>query len=69
MADTHPLQVARGSRTTTPPLEEALAVLNTVLQTAELGMVLTAPTRFGKSAFIDEIEARFKRRKGGVVLR
>lgn len=44
-------------------------MLNTVLQTAELGMVLTAPTRFGKSAFIDEIEARFKRRKGGVVLR
>lgn len=69
MLGTHPLQVARGSRTTTPPLEEALAALDSVLQTAELGMVLTAPTRFGKSAFIDEVEARFKKARGGVVLR
>lgn len=65
----HPLQVSRASRTTTLPLEEALRSLNSVLQTAELGMVVTAPTRFGKSAFIDEVEARFKKAKSGVVMR
>lgn len=69
MSDVHPLLVARGSRTTTPPLEEALSALNTVLQSAELGMTLTGPTRFGKSAFIDEVEARFAKSKGAVLLR
>ena len=44
-------------------------MLNTVLQTAELGMVLTAPTRFGKSAFIDEVAERFKQHRSAVVLR
>lgn len=69
MHKTHPLQVARGSRTATPPLQEVLAVLDAVLETAELGMVLTAPTRFGKSSFIDELEARFSKSKSTVVMR
>jgi hypothetical protein len=46
-----------------------MAAVEDVLESAELGMVLSAPTRYGKSTFIDELELRMQRRRVGVVLR
>ncbi|MCP5285429.1 MAG: AAA family ATPase [Burkholderiaceae bacterium] len=69
MGEQHPLLRSRGARTRTAPLDEAIEALSLVLQTAELGMVTSAPTRWGKSTFLDELEARFEKARSGVVMR
>jgi type II secretory pathway predicted ATPase ExeA len=69
MKQPHPLERARGSHAKTAPVEEALRALNRVLRTPELGMVMVAPTRYGKSTFLDILEARFAQSHRAVVVR
>ena len=69
MEDTHPLLIARAYRVRTAPVLEALRAFQDVVQTPQLGMVMMAPPRFGKTTLLVEIEERIGASKSGVVLR
>lgn len=45
-----------------------MTAVDAVLASAELGMVLSGVTRYGKSTFIDELESRMQQARAGILL-
>jgi hypothetical protein len=69
VTDIHPMLRPRGYQVPSLPVQEFGAALESVLQTAELGMACTAPTRFGKTSMLDCLERKMTTDRTAVVMR